>query len=99
RDRTVTGVQTCALPICARAGAGGREVRLATWLQVLDLRDLVDPPVRVARSRQPGGSDPDPGAYAREDAPAEAAAPSAGGAARPRSEERRVGRERRSAWG
>src|SRR5437867_12762918 len=24
RDRTVTGVQTCALPICSRAGAAGR---------------------------------------------------------------------------
>src|SRR5256886_10375314 len=27
RDLTVTGVQTCALPICARAGPGGARVR------------------------------------------------------------------------
>src|SRR5262249_50165796 len=27
----------------ARADQGGREVRLATWVQVLDVRDLVDP--------------------------------------------------------
>ena len=50
-----------------RPGASGREVRVAARLQVLDLRDLVDPPVRSARGRQPGGPDPDPGAHPRED--------------------------------
>src|SRR2546426_1965095 len=27
RDYKVTGVQTCALPICGRKGAGGHEIR------------------------------------------------------------------------
>ena len=37
------------------------EVRLAQGLQVLDLRDLVDPPGRPARRGQQGAHDPDPG--------------------------------------
>ena len=35
-----------------------REVRLQARLQALDLRDLVDPPVDVARDRRPGPHDP-----------------------------------------
>ena len=42
-----------------------REVRLAQGLQVLDLRDLVDPPGGAARRRQQGAHDPDPGARRR----------------------------------
>ena len=41
----------------------GREVRLAQGLQVLDLRDLLDPPGDPARPREPGPHDPDPGAH------------------------------------
>ena len=36
----------------------GREVRLAAWLQVLDLRDLVDPAGDRAGHRQQGARDP-----------------------------------------
>ena len=38
-----------------------REVRLAQGVQVLDLRDLVDPPGGAARRRQQGAHDPHPG--------------------------------------
>ena len=41
------------------------EVRLAQGLQVLDLRDLVDPPGGAARRRQQGAHDPHPGARRR----------------------------------
>ena len=40
-----------------------REVRLAQGLQVLDLRDLLDPRVDPARDREQGAHDPDPGAH------------------------------------
>ena len=40
----------------ARADPRGREVRLAPRLQVLDVRDLVDPPGHRARPREPGRS-------------------------------------------
>src|SRR5262249_15994191 len=46
-----------------------REVRLAAGLQVLDLRDLVDPPGGRPRARRQGAHDPDAGAHRR--APAE----------------------------
>ena len=59
-----------------RAQPRGREVRLAQGLQVLHLRDLVDPPVLPAGGRQPGGHDPRPGARRRAapEAPPRAAA-------------------------
>ena len=61
----------------ARPQPRGREVRLAPRLQVLDLRDLVDPPVGAARRREPRAHDPR--ARARRRAPAEARrAPRAG---------------------
>ena len=41
----------------------GREVRLAQGLQVLHLRDLLDPPGDPARPRQPGPDDPAAGAH------------------------------------
>ena len=43
-----------------------REVRLPQGLQVLDLRDLVDPPGGRARARRQGAHDPDAGARGRE---------------------------------
>ena len=50
----------------ARPDPRGREVRLPQGLQVLDLRDLVDPPGRHAGDRGQGADDPDPGAHGRE---------------------------------
>ena len=44
-----------------RADPRDGEVRLAQGLQVLDLRDLVDPPGGAARRRQQGAHDPHPG--------------------------------------
>ena len=48
-----------------RADPRRREVRLAQGLQVLDLRDVVDPPGRAARRREQGADDPDAGAHRR----------------------------------
>ena len=50
----------------ARARPGGREVRLPQGLQVLDLRDLVDPPGDRPRARRQGADDPHPRARRRE---------------------------------
>ena len=50
----------------ARPDPRGREVRLPQGLQVLDLRDLVDPPGRHARDRRQGPHDPHPRAHGRE---------------------------------
>ena len=49
----------------ARADPGRREVRLAPRLQVLDLRDLVDPAGGRARARRQGADDPDAGPHRR----------------------------------
>ena len=49
-----------------RARPRGREVRLPQGLQVLDLRDLVDPPGRRPRDRRQGPDDPDAGSRRRE---------------------------------
>ena len=46
-----------------RADPRRREVRLAQGLQVLDLRDVLDPPGDPARPGQQGAHDPDPGAH------------------------------------
>ena len=43
----------------------GREVRLHQGLQVLDLRDVVDPPGDHARDGRPGPHHPHPGAHGR----------------------------------
>ena len=59
--------------LAARSRPGGdhrahprcREVRLAQGLQVLDLRDVVDPPGRAARRRQQVARDPRAGAHRR----------------------------------
>ena len=50
----------------ARPDPRGREVRLPQGLQVLDVRDLVDPPGRHARDRRQGADDPDPRPHGRE---------------------------------
>ena len=74
----------------------GREVRLAQGLQVLDLRDLLDPPGDPARAGEQGAHDPHPGAHrpARaQDRPRRARAV---GEARPRPERRRDRRARPS---
>ena len=73
----------------------GREVRLHEGLQVLHLRDVVDPPGDHPRDRRPGPHDPHPGAHGRDDEQGAAgAAPDAAGA-RPRAD-RRGGRATRS---
>ena len=48
-----------------RADPRRREVRLAQGLQVLDVRDVVDPPGGAARRREQGAHDPHPGAHRR----------------------------------
>jgi hypothetical protein len=50
-----------------RPDEGGRQVRIPPRLQVLDLRDLVDPPGDHALDRRPGAHDPHPGAHDRDD--------------------------------
>ena len=80
-----------------RADPRGREVRLAQGLQVLHLRDLLDPPGDPARPREQGAHDPDPGAHrpARaQDRPRRARAV---GEARPRADRRGDRRGRRAA--
>ena len=72
-----------------RARARGGEVRLPQGLQVLDLRDVVDPPGRRARARRQGAHDPHAGARRREaeqDRPhgAQAARASSAASRRPR---------------
>ena len=60
-------------PDAARPDPGGDhrpdprrgEVRLAQGLQVLDVRDVVDPPGGAARRREQGAHDPHPGAHRR----------------------------------
>ena len=63
----------------------GREVRLPQGLQVLDVRDVVDPPGRDPRDRRQGPHDPDPGAHGREAEPRRAHRAPAGAAAGPRA--------------
>ena len=73
----------------ARPDPRRREVRLAARLQVLDLRDLVDPAGGRARARRQGAHDPDAGAHRRahaEDQPRRALALDA---ARTRADARR----------
>src|SRR5579885_2681097 len=65
-----------------RARAGGGEVRLPQGLQVLHLRDLVDPPGGRACARRQGPHDPDAGARRREAEPDPARRAEAAGGAR-----------------
>src|SRR5207249_9751976 len=90
RDRNVTGVQTCALPIYLRQREGGRPRTLRARLRAHQLRGH-DPELRLARVEPRALLAK---AAERLDAIAEPdqARPAAGvGAADPRSEERRVG--------
>ena len=66
----------------------GREVRLPPRLQVLHLRDLVDPPGGDARDRRQGPDDPDPRAHGREAQQGRARRAPARPAARPRADAR-----------
>ena len=50
-----------------RPDEGGRQVRIPPRLQVLDVRDVVDPPGDHALDRRPGAHDPHPGAHDRDD--------------------------------
>ena len=70
----------------ARADPRGREVRLPPRLQVLDLRDLVDPPGRHARDRRQGAHDPHPGPHGREAQQGRPRRAPARAAARPRAD-------------
>ena len=70
----------------ARADPRGREVRLPPRLQVLDVRDVVDPPGRHARDRRQGPHDPHPGPHGREAQQGRARRAPARPAARPRAE-------------
>ena len=68
-----------------RPDEGGRQVRVPARLQVLDLRDVVDPPGHHARHRGPGAHDPHPRAHDRDDEQAGARAALPGSEARPRA--------------
>ena len=71
------------------------EVRLAQGLQVLDLRDLVDPPGLPARGREPVEDDPDPGARPGAADQAQPRVRGTAGEARPRGHRSRSWRRRR----
>ena len=77
-----------------RADPRGREVRLPPRLQVLHLRDLVDPPGGDAGDRRQGADDPHPGPHGREAEPGRLRRAPARAAARPRA---RAGGDRRRA--
>ena len=72
----------------ARADPRRREVRLAPRLQVLDLRDLVDPPGRRAGARGQGADDPHAGPHRRAAAEDEPRRADALDGARPRADAR-----------
>ena len=75
-----------------RPHEGRRQVRVQARLQVLDVRDVVDPAGDHARDRRPGADDPHPGPHDRDDQQAHPhlALPRAG--VRPRAD---AGRDRR----
>ena len=72
-----------------RPRPGRREVRLPAWLQVLDLRDLVDPPGGCARARRQGPDDPHARARGREAEQDRAHRAQAARRVRPRPDRRR----------
>ena len=71
-----------------RADPGGREVRLAPRLQVLHLRDLLDPPGDPARHGEQGAHDPHPDQRAAARAQGRARREGAGRRARPQADRR-----------
>src|SRR2546430_8831793 len=85
RDLTVTGVQTCALPIWRRAP---RRAKRCLQPGVRAVRDVGGAPTipRNHGAGNPGPAYTRPGAATADDPP------------RTRSEERRVGKECRSRW-
>src|SRR5260370_16993568 len=91
RDSSVTGVQTCALPISADRGTAGlgRDVR-----PIQPRLDLVLP--RIGKLSASGGEELDP--VVLEGIVRGRQHDAAVGVERPRSEERRVGKECRSRW-
>ena len=72
----------------ARPHPGGREVRLASRLQVLDVRDVVDPPGRRARAGRQGAHDPHARPHRRATAADRSRRTAAVDAARPRAHAR-----------
>ncbi len=71
-----------------RPDPGGREVRLREGLQVLDVRDVVDPPGDHPRHRGPGAHDPHPGPHGGDHQPADPRLAPAAPGARPRADGR-----------
>ena len=69
-----------------RPDEGGRQVRVPPRLQVLDLRDVVDPPGHHPRDRRPGAHHPHPGAHDRDDQQADPHLARARAGARPRAD-------------
>src|SRR6266851_9120083 len=76
-----------------RADESGRQIRIPAWLQVLDLRHLVDPPGDRALDRRPGAHDPHPGAHDRGDETAGSNVAADAARDRPRADPRRACRE------
>ena len=76
-----------------RPDEGGGQVRVPPRLQVLDLRDVVDPPGDHPRDRRPGAHDPHPGPHDRDDQQADSHLARAGAGARPRAD---LGRDRQA---
>jgi hypothetical protein len=76
-----------------RPDEGGGQVRVSPRLQVLDVRDVVDPPGDHPRHRRPGPHHPHPGAHDRDDQQADPHLASAGAGARPRAD---LGRDRQA---
>ncbi len=69
-----------------RPDEGGRQVRVQARLQVLDLRDLVDPPGDHPGHRRSGAHHPHPGAHDRDDQQADPHQPLPGAGDRPRAD-------------
>ena len=72
-----------------RPDEGGREVRVPSRLQVLDLRHLVDPPGDHSRHRRSGTHHPHPSAHDRDHQQAHPHQPLAGAGAGSRTDRRR----------
>ena len=69
-----------------RPDEGRGQVRLPARLQVLNLRDLVDPPGHHARDCRPGADHPHPGPHDRDHQQADSDQPRAGAGAGPRAD-------------
>lgn len=76
-----------------RSDEGGRQVRVPSRLQVLDLRHLVDPSGDHPLDRRPGADHPHPGAHDRDDQQDRPHQPSDAARDRPRADPGRAGRK------